>query len=274
MTYLGIVIIITIILCFCSIYKRKYLKIFLALVIGIMFVLLVMSLYWTIVDFENSWFYSFSKVPDLKLLPLDINTWAIRGQIGDILAGHFSALAFFAIALSIYFQSEGNKQIKDSLTIQSKALEAQIKELQDSRKESEKQTEEFFISNMNVKLDRYYRILDKSLEIVTEEYLYGYLDKISTIGKVSKISHHEYKDIQEFKRITNDQATKIRPVVMTLNFIYDEIIKIKKTSPLAYQTYIEELRLRLHSNEIFRTINTKIDEYNEIPVFDLYKEQK
>jgi len=60
---------------------------------------------------------------------------------------------------------------------------------------------------------------------------------------------------------------------MTLNFIYGEIIKINKISPSVYKTYIEELRLRLYSNEIFRTIHTEIDEYKKIPVFDLYKKE-
>lgn len=248
MTYIGIAIIIIIILLFLMIYKRKDLKTFWTLVI-----LITYLLFWTILSFETSPFYFFSidTYPFFELSDEEINIWAIRGQIGDILAGHFSALAFVGIAYSLYLQNKANKQVQ----------------------------EEFLINNMNVKLDRYYKILDKNLEIVTEKYLYDYLGMISNISEFSKLNPNQYnqqnKDkIDEFKKITNDQSTKIRPVVTTLNFIYDEIIKIKKTSPLAYQTYIEELRLRLHSNEIFRTINTKIDEYNEIPVFDLYKEQK
>ena len=88
-----------------------------------------MSLYQTITDFENSWFYSLSKLPDtypiFELTKQEIDTWAIRGQIGDILAGHFSALAFVGIAYSIYLQGIGNKQIQESIEKQETAIQMQ-----------------------------------------------------------------------------------------------------------------------------------------------------
>ncbi len=201
-------------------------------------IIFLVNLFWTILSIETSLFYYFStdNYPFFELSSQEIDTWAVRGQIGDILAGHFSALAFVGIAYSIYLQNESNKQAQ----------------------------EEFLISNMNIKLDRYYKILNENLEIVTEQYLYDYLGMIATISKFSKLSPNQYnqknKDrIDKFEKITKNQATKI--------------INIEKTSPSAYKTYIDELRLRLYSNEVFRTIHTSIKEYNQTPVFDLYKKE-
>lgn len=201
-------------------------------------IIFLVNLFWTILSIETSLFYYFStdNYPFFELSSQEIDTWAVRGQIGDILAGHFSALAFVGIAYSIYLQNELNKQVQ----------------------------EEFLISNMNIKLDRYYKIPNENLEIVTEQYLYDYLGMIATISKFSKLSPNQYnqknKDIiDKFEKITKDQATKI--------------INIEKTSPSAYKTYIDELRLRLYSNEVFRTIHTSIKEYNQTPVFDLYKKE-
>gem|GEM_PF-2879798 len=55
----------------------------------------------------------------------DLNTsdgWAQRGQWGDVLSGHFSALAFIALALSIYIQGK-------TLKIQQEELDRQKEEL-------------------------------------------------------------------------------------------------------------------------------------------------
>lgn len=145
--------------------------------------LLLVNLIITSVSVESSFFYWLSNSSNLPPM-VDSNStipisdpWAVRGQIGDIMSGHFSALAFLAVALSIVYQSEANGQMRKSidkqeeaieqqniaLQVQSKALEAQIKELEESREESSKQTEEFAINNMNIKLDRYYKLLNEKL---------------------------------------------------------------------------------------------------------------
>jgi len=267
------------------IYKRKDLKVFWTLVI-----LVTYLLFWTILSFETSPFYFFSidTYPFFELSDEEINIWAVRGQIGDILAGHFSALAFFAIALSIYFQSEGNKQIKDSLTIQSKALEAQIKELQESRKESEKQTEEFFISNMNVKLDRYYRILDKNLEIVGDNYYRDYknskdrfdlsfsqLPLNEGIDAREKRRHRELqKQLQDKKTIKEQYETKIKNIILILNLIYDEIEILKGSYDISYQRYRQELKLRLDLNKVLLEIKKSFEGADKCQAFSLLEEEQ
>ena len=54
--------------------------------------------------------------------------WSVRGQIGNLLAGHFTALAFIGLLITII-------QMKDSLSKQDKAIEIQQLELQEQRKE-------------------------------------------------------------------------------------------------------------------------------------------
>ena len=66
-------------------------------------------------------------------------------------------------AKAIELQAKSLSQQNEALKLQSISLEAQIKELQEARVESSKQTEEFFIQNMNVKLDRYYTLLEDTI---------------------------------------------------------------------------------------------------------------
>jgi len=306
MTYMGIVIIIITILLFLMIYKRKDLKVFWTLVI-----LITYLLFWTILSFETSPFYFFSidTYPFFELSDEEINTWAVRGQIGDILAGHFSALAFFAIALSIYFQSEGNNKLqksieqqedsinqqKDALKIQSDALKAQIEELKESREESKKQTEEFFISNMNVKLDRYYRLLDENLEKVSDDF---YTDYEKSINKLEDLLKTEIKDpvgnasnmngvitkegLQKDhdKKIENSKINKsnfeiqIKKLIMILNLIYDEIEMLKGRYDILYQRYHQELKLRLDLHKVFLEIKKSFEDADKCRAFSLLEEEQ
>lgn len=129
---------------------------FVKVVIAIFVIIVLVNLIITILSVNNSpiVFLSGDNIENIE------NLWEIRGQIGDILSGHFAALAFFAVAFSIILQNESNKHMKKSidkqeesliqqskaLKIQSNSLEAQIRELQESRKGSKKQTEEFLLT--------------------------------------------------------------------------------------------------------------------------------
>lgn len=249
-----------------------------------MAILTIISLGWTILFFENSpfiWAGDFNN--SIQIMNVDnnisipdkyLNIWAVRGQIGDILSGHFSALAFFAIAISIYFQSEANKKIQESiekqddslnlqstsidqqneaLRLQSQALKEQTQELRDSREESSKQTEEFYINNMNIKLDRYYKILDKNLGTVNSNLIESY--------KRYKSNPENSNDIS---RIINENEKNINKTIQILNFIYEEISTLEGQYDMAYNTYREELKLRLLTNDTFESINELDSRYSEI----------
>lgn len=221
-------------------------------------VVLGVNLYMTIDNLQMSPIIQLSNTA----LTIETDTWALRGQIGDILSGHFSALAFLAVALSIILQNQANKQMRESidkqekaiklqansieqqnkaLEVQSKALEAQIEELKASREESEKQTEEFFIQNMNVKLDRYYKLLDNKLEADFNLKALGKL--LTELKKVDKI------DLDPNEKRNHKLNIKTITLLFDLiQFIFDEILSIKDSHSSIFKNILEEYKLRINND--------------------------
>jgi hypothetical protein len=217
-------------------------------------ILLGINLFWTIGYLDSSPILSLSKgiiaqeTDDIK------DTWALRGQIGDIMSGHFSALAFLAVALSITFQYQANNQMKESidkqeeslieqskaLEIQSKSLEEQIGELKASRKESEKQTEQFFISNINIKLDRLYKLLDIEVENVLDSQDYIKLSNVVTKS-------------MDKKTITSDEMVSINTTIFLAPTVYEilenifmVILNLDKGS-ITYSLFYKEFSLKINN---------------------------
>ncbi|MCR1811648.1 hypothetical protein [Sulfurospirillum sp. hDNRA2] len=255
-------------------------------IIGGFACILLINLVWTVSSLDHSIMYLVSSsldnnasetIKDFK------DSWAIRGQMGDILSGHFSALAFLAVAFSIILQNEANRKMQMSiekqdkaleqqekslqqqskaLEVQSESLKAQIEELQQSRKESEKQTEEFFIANMNVKLDRYYSILDEKIKIVTEDLLEKY--------KFAK-DHLFLEPIEGQDRYFTVEVP-LREVVRVLGFIYDEIQAVEQQYPSGYILFLKELKLRMKSSLIFSRIYTEFEGAKNSKAFSLLRD--
>lgn len=224
-------------------------------IIGGFACILLINLVWTVTSLDHSIMYLVSSrldnnasetIKDFK------ESWAIRGQMGDILSGHFSALAFLAVAFSIILQNEANRKMQTSiekqdkaleqqdrslqqqskaLEVQSESLKAQIEELQQSRKESERQTEEFFIANMNVKLDRYYTILDNK-----------YITLSKVLDRTTDITYN---------------TSAVYQYLITLDFIYYELLAISNKYPNGYSIFIQELRLRLINNKYLGILQGK-----------------
>lgn len=63
-----------------------------------------------------------------------VDYWSIRGQIGDLIAGHFTALAFIGLLISI-------SQMRISLEKQDKAIKIQQREMRNQQKEMKATTE-------------------------------------------------------------------------------------------------------------------------------------
>lgn len=221
-------------------------------------VVLGVNLYMTIDNLQMSPIIQLSNTA----LTIETDTWALRGQIGDILSGHFSALAFLAVALSIILQNQANKQMRESidkqekaleqqnkaLSIQSKGLKAQIKELKTSRIESSKQTEEFYIQNMNVKLDRYYKLLELSLEPLDESFWINYNSCIQTenAGKMN----------QNWEKSKLEYELKLDRALLSIDLIFSEIEAIKDLYSLAYNGFKKEFSIRLTtSSECYQLKN-------------------
>ncbi len=217
--------------------------------------------------------------------------WGIRGQIGDILAGHFSALAVFAIAYSIILQVEANKQMRESidkqekalrhtetniqqqtesnieqatstlqqakaielqaksieqqneaLRIQSETLEGQIEELKASREESKKQTEEFFIQNMNVKLDRYYKMIESNVNSIVPQ------DEVVTFMNIA------VKQFPHSPTLKKEEETKLdgyRMLSFKLYLLLEHMylnIELCKEYQSSHAMFLEEFKLKIHTD--------------------------
>lgn len=244
-------------------------------------------LYWI----ANFTYDSLPLVQGTELTNSNIEKWGIRGQIGDIMSGHFSALAVLAVAYSITLQVEANKKMTESiekqeealrhteetilqqklsiekqteanieqakntlqqakaielqaksieqqneaLKVQSETLKAQIEELTASREESERQTEEFFIQNMNVRLDRYYKLLDESIKpILNEDYL-----KFIILN-----SNKDYQSLDEKYKITlSNGKLKIAKIIYVVELINDAIDSIENdnTKEIFYNEFFMKL---------------------------------
>lgn len=210
--------------------------------------------------------------------------WAIRGQIGDIMSGHFSALAFLAVALSIILQQEANKQMNisiekqeeslnqqsEALEVQSKSLESQIEELKESRRESERQTEEFFIQNMNIKLDRYYKLLYVHLEKIDHKLLNDYKEVIQYLANEQDTQTQNYLVSKE---LLSRYSILFDNVIIFLDFIYKEIGSIRKTYPNAYVLFREELKLQLTSHKYFMNrIKKEYADGNKCKALEMFEE--
>lgn len=261
-------------------------------IIGGFACILLINLVWTVSSLDHSIMYLVSSsldnnasetIKDFK------DSWAIRGQMGDILSGHFSALAFLAVAFSIILQNEANRKMQMSiekqdkaleqqekslqqqskaLEVQSESLKAQIEELQQSRKESKRQTEEFFIANMNVKLDRYYKMLDSQIEQVVSKNL---VDSYISNKKIMK-NNQSYDP--SVKKAFLESINAIETIILILNNIYKEILDLGKDYPNAYQSFIDELTVKALSTQVLHQINVNYNEStkNQCRVFEFFKE--
>lgn len=257
--------------------------------IGLFACLLLINLVWTVTSLDSSIMYLVSSsidnnasetIKDFK------DSWAIRGQIGDILSGHFSALAFLAVAFSIILQNQANQKMQISiekqdkaleqqdkslqqqskaLEVQSESLKAQIEELQQSRKESERQTQEFFIANMHVKLDRYYKLLDNQIERVTKD------DSVHEYIRANevKLQNPYYSDTWESR--LNKAVSEIETVILILNRIDKEITCLKELYPQVNQDFVDEFKVKLLSTQVLHDINTHYKDKDKCVAFSFFE---
>lgn len=285
--------------------------------IKILGILLLINLLLTVLGIEYAplyWISNFTYdslplVQGTELTNSNIEKWGIKGQIGDIMSGHFSALAVLAVAYSITLQVEANQKMaeaiekqkealkqtqetifqqkisiekqteanleqakstlqqakaielqaksieqqNEALKVQSETLKAQIEELTESRKESEKQTEEFYIQNMNVTLDRYYNFLSDKLSEFNSNTIFYYTESV----KRNNSTHNEYK--QPLDEITN-----------TLELIFLEIKDSRNNSLKAYNIFIKEFKLRINSSAILLNIKQDCPQLLDSEILDLF----
>ncbi|MDY0326612.1 MAG: hypothetical protein RBR07_00010 [Arcobacteraceae bacterium] len=87
-----------------------------------------------------------------------LDKWAIRGQIGDILAGHGTVIAFLLLIYNIRQQAESLLRFQDSLNLQKQSLKSQNEALNLSIREYKNQVIEFQTMNTQNKV---YKLIDR-----------------------------------------------------------------------------------------------------------------
>lgn len=121
--------------------------------------------------------------------------WAMRGQIGDLIAGHFTALAFIGILINI-------TQMRRSLDKQDEAIKIQQKEMQNQQVEMKATTQSLelqakLIEKQNFE-NTFFKMLDLYINIQNNVKFKDYTKKIEEIGDESFF--------QYFAFWTNDES--------------------------------------------------------------------
>lgn len=87
--------------------------------------------------------------------------WEIRGQIGDVLSGHFTALAFIGLLWSLQLQRESIKQMQESINQNTDVIKLQNKSILMQKEEVNKQTKELELSKIYKQMEFNYTQLEQ-----------------------------------------------------------------------------------------------------------------
>lgn len=181
------------------------------------------------------------------------DNWSIRGQIGDLLSGHFTALAFIGLMLTISQMNKALKQQDEAILIQKQEMNKQFKEMYKQSFENK-----FFqmlnlftknIETLTVKIDgkqykgnEIFEPLKKDFEKKIQHRIS--MDQYEKI-KTSKFNHF----INEFIQFNNHYDTSFKYYFLNLfqllNYI-DTDIPNKDDA----KKYTNILRAQLSKNEL------------------------
>jgi len=180
----------------------------------------------------------------------DLNTsdgWAQRGQWGDILSGHFSALAFIALALSIYIQGK-------TLKVQQEELDRQKEELRLQRNHDTFKTIMEMIGSVELAIEK------KGVMVGA--------DKLDGIGKINSYLRKNKKYIPEIiiacgnDIIELESSNKaIRTLSVDSSKEQKEVINIKMQKFVATNRMLASA---LVLNQVFRYFESNTDDKETI----------
>lgn len=177
---------------------------------------------------------------DIKFNIADKDYWSIRGQIGDLLAGHFAALAFIGLMITITQMKEALKKQDEAISTQKQGMDIQIKHLNDSRKIDTMFNEANNISNL---------ILKMALEIKPIPY-----ENIKLLKKnITACSGYEVdfsNKVVEFKTKTGSEYVPWDNVMVYLNEI------VKNNSKEDIDTMIQKNQITYITD--YRTIASQL----------------
>jgi hypothetical protein len=156
--------------------------------------------------------------------PLNDN-WATKGQWGDILSGHFSALAFLAIIYSILLQRQDIKKMRNDETF--KVILQLLKDLDDKQ---------------------------KSIHKIDFPYQY-----VNTASKAYVHPNHIFEDISKFDEALNQEDYFTDVSIDKLKLGLEILYRLK-----AFYITIEAIKILVDDEmekQYIDLINSKIDQY-------------
>ena len=175
----------------------------------------------------------------VNTISCDTNTtkelWEMRGQMGDVLSGHFTALAFIGLLISLQYQRKSIEQMgttinqqNENLIKQSEALHLQIEEFHRQTEEFEHQTTEFKISN-------YLQIIERNYSRLNDlEASFTYYDS-------SNRKHESYRNLLNEKNSTTAfrdlemLVSQLKIIEINIQFVH--LPEIKETLENEYNIY-------------------------------------
>lgn len=249
----------------------------------------------------NPWFYVWAGLLDTKTINSNVDLWAFRGQIGDILAGHFTALSLMALFYSIMLQRESVNQMgtsilkmNDSMDLQKEAIQQQTKALDNQQKEIElqnkalvaqvkemkEQKEEFEKSNLLSTYNRHFNRLHE----LEKEFQFELMYSPTPIQKKGLYTLIRLRS-SELLLLGDNTVGDISTILQHCSFIYDKIQRLKNF-PTLQKELTDDLTLSLRQIDFFQIssiliyilitdgIKRKIDDNNLTSFFVLASKNK
>ncbi len=204
--------------------------------------LITLNLLLTIINPELSPLLMLDKMPLLTNEYEKIDYWTLRSQIGDVLSGHFTALAFLGLLASLLYQRDSLNQMKesldqnntaiklqgDSIIQQNESLKLQINEFEQQTEEFKNQTEELSNQRKELEISKLYRQFEfyySQLELQKDRITVKYTDKswlgfnnllIESDTKICYVKEEELIAILDFYQFIRNEIDKVE---------YDDIKK-------------------------------------------------
>ena len=162
---------------------------------------------------EHQSFFDTLNTPNNKL---NIDYWSIRGQIGDVLSGHFTALAFIGLLASLELQRESIKQIENTILLNTRAINLQKEEIKNQKIELE-------ITKIHNEFRFYYEelnILNNNLVYFTNTYNKGFHNLLSDFKiTIAFVEIDKLKNILDYYQFIFNQINNIKEESIKINFL-------------------------------------------------------
>ena len=180
--------------------------------------------------------------------------WSIRGQIGDLIAGHFTALAFIGILINITQMRKSLDKQDEAINMQQVEMQATTQSLNLQAKLIEKQNFENTFFKMldlyiNIQNNVKFKDYEKKLEVVGDEAFLQYTIFWSSQSSEETISIDIFNELNKTFINTNHifLSHYFRTLYRIIKYVdeYDD-----KYNQISKSDYIKLIRAQLSSSQL------------------------